>query len=71
MISIQETDLRRYLGTLPRDELILLLKNSFGDRVGLQVEASFPVTQTAFEKLSNEDVDSIEEAIAAQFGGRC
>src|SRR5271156_2286851 len=69
MIAPHEADLRRYLGTLPRNELVGLLKNSFGDRVELQVEASFPVTQIAFEKLSNQDVDSIEEAIAARLGG--
>jgi SAM-dependent methyltransferase len=69
MTDTQESDLRRYLGTLPQNELILLLKNSFGDRVDLQVEELFPVTQTAFEKLINEDVEAIEEGIAVQFGG--
>jgi SAM-dependent methyltransferase len=69
MTTSEEPDLKRYLGTLPRNELIGLLKNSFGDRVELQAEAAFPVTQTAFEKLSNQDVDSIEEAIAARLGG--
>jgi SAM-dependent methyltransferase len=69
MTDTEGADLRQYLATLPQNELALLLKDTFGERVGLHIESSFPVTQSAFEKLSDEDVETIEEGIAAQFGG--
>jgi SAM-dependent methyltransferase len=69
MTNVDGADLARFFSSLPRNELASLLKNSFGDLVDLHVECSFPVTQSAFEKLNDDDVESIEEAIAAQFGG--
>jgi SAM-dependent methyltransferase len=63
------TKLVDFLRSLPREQLLDLLTRSLGERVGLHVESAFPVTQSAFDRLTAEDIEKIEEGIAARFGG--
>jgi len=56
------------VGGVKGGELVSVLNRTFADRVALNVESHFPVTESAFEKLTDADVESIENEIATVFG---